>query len=97
MLLPLGVIPAALLNNLPAAKRGALVLLDDYDLIMALGSATVSSIPFALDRLTRAGRRPELKPIHSGRSPLLAAFVFAAIPISPAAAQERAGRWLAHP
>lgn len=41
-----------LLNNLPAAKRGALVLLDDYDLTMALGSATVSSIPFALDRLT---------------------------------------------
>ncbi|GAA4884173.1 ABC transporter substrate-binding protein [Saccharopolyspora cebuensis] len=41
-----------LLNNLPAAKRGSLVLLDDYDLTMALGSATVSSIPFALDRLT---------------------------------------------
>ncbi|MEV0050952.1 iron-siderophore ABC transporter substrate-binding protein [Saccharopolyspora shandongensis] len=41
-----------LLNNLPAAKRGALVLLDDYDLTMALGSATVSSIPFALERLT---------------------------------------------
>ena len=40
-----------LLNNLPAAKRGALVVLDDYDLTMALGSATVSSIPFALDRL----------------------------------------------
>ncbi|CAM04852.1 iron complex transport system substrate-binding protein [Saccharopolyspora erythraea NRRL 2338] len=41
-----------LLNNLGAAKRGALVVLDDYDLTMALGSATVSSIPFALDRLT---------------------------------------------
>ncbi|GAA4618826.1 iron-siderophore ABC transporter substrate-binding protein [Saccharopolyspora hordei] len=41
-----------LLNNLPAAKRGSLVLLDDYDLTMALGSATVSSIPYALDRLT---------------------------------------------
>ncbi|WP_406689220.1 iron-siderophore ABC transporter substrate-binding protein [Saccharopolyspora sp. ID03-671] len=41
-----------LLNNLPAAKRGSLVLLDDYDLTMALGSATVSSIPFALDHLT---------------------------------------------
>ncbi|GAA4838232.1 iron-siderophore ABC transporter substrate-binding protein [Saccharopolyspora rosea] len=41
-----------LLNNLGAAKRGALVLLDDYDLTMALGSATASSIPFALDRLT---------------------------------------------
>ncbi|GAA2772574.1 iron-siderophore ABC transporter substrate-binding protein [Saccharopolyspora taberi] len=40
-----------LLNNLPAAKRGALVVLDDYDLTMALGSATVSSIPFALDGL----------------------------------------------
>lgn len=40
-----------LLNNLPAAKRGALLLVDDYDLTMALGSATVSSIPFALDRL----------------------------------------------
>ncbi|RRO18360.1 iron-siderophore ABC transporter substrate-binding protein [Saccharopolyspora rhizosphaerae] len=41
-----------LLNNLPAAKRGALVLLDDYNLTMALGSATVSSIPYALDHLT---------------------------------------------
>jgi iron complex transport system substrate-binding protein len=41
-----------LLNNLPAAKRGSLVLLDDYDLTMALGSATVSSIPYALDHLT---------------------------------------------
>ncbi|MGW1677397.1 iron-siderophore ABC transporter substrate-binding protein [Saccharopolyspora sp. NPDC002376] len=41
-----------LLNNLPAAKRGGLVLLDDYDLTMALGSATVSSIPFVLDHLT---------------------------------------------
>ncbi|RKT86264.1 iron complex transport system substrate-binding protein [Saccharopolyspora antimicrobica] len=41
-----------LLNNLPAAKRGSLILLDDYDLTMALGSATVSSIPFALDHLT---------------------------------------------
>ncbi|MCX2729918.1 iron-siderophore ABC transporter substrate-binding protein [Saccharopolyspora sp. NFXS83] len=41
-----------LLNNLPAAKRGSLLLLDDYDLTMALGSATVSSIPFALDKLT---------------------------------------------
>ncbi|GAA3356306.1 iron-siderophore ABC transporter substrate-binding protein [Saccharopolyspora gregorii] len=40
-----------LLNNLPAAKRGALVVLDDYDLTMALGSATVSSIPFTLDNL----------------------------------------------
>lgn len=40
-----------LLNNLPAAKRGSLVLLDDYDMTMALGSATVSSIPFALDKL----------------------------------------------
>ncbi|GAA2346874.1 iron-siderophore ABC transporter substrate-binding protein [Saccharopolyspora halophila] len=41
-----------LLNNLPATKRGSLVLLDDYDLTMALGSATVSSIPFTLDNLT---------------------------------------------
>ncbi|MBE9373223.1 ABC transporter substrate-binding protein [Saccharopolyspora sp. HNM0983] len=41
-----------LLMNLPAARRGSLVLLDDYDLTMALGSATVSSIPFVLDRLT---------------------------------------------
>ncbi|KAA5831262.1 iron-siderophore ABC transporter substrate-binding protein [Saccharopolyspora hirsuta] len=41
-----------LLNNLPAAKRGSLVLLDDYDLTMSLGSATVSSIPFTLDHLT---------------------------------------------
>lgn len=41
-----------LLNNLPAAKRGGLIVLDDYDVTMALGSATVSSIPFALDRLT---------------------------------------------
>lgn len=40
-----------LLNNLPAAKRGSLVLVDDYDLTMALGSATVSSIPYVLDRL----------------------------------------------
>lgn len=40
-----------LLNNLPAAKRGSLVLLDDYDLTMALGSATVSSIPYTLDKL----------------------------------------------
>jgi iron complex transport system substrate-binding protein len=40
-----------LLNNLQAAKRGALVLLDDYDLTMALGSATVSSIPYALEKL----------------------------------------------
>lgn len=40
-----------LLNNLPAAEHGSLVLLDDYDLTMALGSATVSSIPFALDDL----------------------------------------------
>ena len=42
----------ALLNNLPAAKRGSLVLLDEYNLTMALGSATVSSIPYALDHLT---------------------------------------------
>lgn len=41
-----------LLMNLPAARRGSLVMLDDYDLTMALGSATVSSIPFVLDRLT---------------------------------------------
>ncbi|MFC7344461.1 iron-siderophore ABC transporter substrate-binding protein [Saccharopolyspora griseoalba] len=41
-----------LLNNLPAAKRGSLVLLDDYDLTMALGSATLSSIPYTLDNLT---------------------------------------------
>ncbi len=41
-----------LLNNLPAAKRGSLLLLDDYDVTMALGSATVTSIPFALERLT---------------------------------------------
>ncbi|WP_338598720.1 iron-siderophore ABC transporter substrate-binding protein [Saccharopolyspora sp. SCSIO 74807] len=41
-----------LLNNLPAAKRGSLLLLDDYDVTMALGSATVTSIPFALQRLT---------------------------------------------
>lgn len=40
-----------LLNSLPAAKRGGLVLLDDYDMTMALGSATVSSIPFVLDGL----------------------------------------------
>ncbi len=40
-----------LLNNLPAAKRGGLVVLDDYDLTMALGSSTVSSIPFVLDRI----------------------------------------------
>ncbi|GAB2752187.1 iron-siderophore ABC transporter substrate-binding protein [Salinifilum aidingensis] len=42
-----------LLNNLPAAKRGSLVLLEDYDLTMALGSATVSSIPWVLERLPR--------------------------------------------
>ncbi|MHA6800630.1 ABC transporter substrate-binding protein [Bounagaea algeriensis] len=40
-----------LLHNLPAARRGSLVLLDDYDLTMALGSATVSSIPWVLERL----------------------------------------------
>ncbi|MFR9727609.1 iron-siderophore ABC transporter substrate-binding protein [Saccharopolyspora sp. MS10] len=40
-----------LLNNLPAARRGGLLLLDDYDLTMALGSATATSIPFALERL----------------------------------------------
>ena len=40
-----------LLNDLPAAKRGGLILLDDYDLTMALGSATVTSIPYVVDKL----------------------------------------------
>lgn len=41
-----------MLNNLRAAKEGGLILVEDYDLTMALGSATVSSIPYTLDRLT---------------------------------------------
>lgn len=40
-----------LLNDLPAAKRGGLLLLDDYDLTMALGSATATSIPYVIDKL----------------------------------------------
>lgn len=40
-----------LLNDLPAAKRGGLLLLEDYDLVMALGSASVASIPYVIDGL----------------------------------------------